>query len=143
MLELLPKSVTSKLNSPVWVTTHRRDWSSDSSGSSLLSPIETPWRRGHRRQLGFARTKTSRAICTAAAIALLTVVLLWWTFSPTSDDFPLELLEPDIEDGNAADPNGPIPAGKSVERNGREVFWWEEFPRLDLFTAPAQRNDRY
>jgi hypothetical protein len=47
-------------------------------------------------------------------------------------DRRVEIPEPDVEQGDGADvidPNGPIPAGKSVDRNGREVFWWEQFPR--------------
>ena len=41
-------------------------------------------------------------------------------------------VRPTIHFGNShsSDHDGPIPLGQSVDRGGREVFWWEQFPRL-------------
>ena len=133
MIELVPKSLTDKLGASTWISTHRRNWSSDSSGSTLLSPSGSPRPRGaHRRQLSFSKFKPTRAVWALGAIAFLTILGLWWSLSPTNIDQEVEISEPDIDPGevlDAIDPNGPIPVGKSVDRNGREVFWWEQFPR--------------
>ncbi|EXJ66559.1 uncharacterized protein A1O5_10229 [Cladophialophora psammophila CBS 110553] len=132
MIDLLPKSLTNKFNDATVISIHKRDWSSDSSGSSLLNPVESPRpRRGRRRQWKISRLQPSKAICYAAAIALLTAVSLWWFLRPTSAGGLIEIPEPDVDDGLEED--GPIPMGKSVDRNGREVFWWEKFPRLHGF----------
>ncbi|KIW30788.1 uncharacterized protein PV07_02490 [Cladophialophora immunda] len=129
MIDLLPKSLSNKFNDSAAISIHKRDWSTDSSGSSLLSPAESPRRRrARRRQWKLSRCLPSKAICYAAALALLTVISLWWFLRPTSTDGLFEILRPDVDDSVAED--GPIPIGKSVDRAGREVFWWEEFPRL-------------
>ncbi|KIX08042.1 uncharacterized protein Z518_02697 [Rhinocladiella mackenziei CBS 650.93] len=123
MIDLLSKSITGKLKTSHSV--HIRDWSTDTSSSGLLSPVGSPkWRRGHRRQLSLTRfyIQPGKAICTAAAIALLTVVGLWWSFRPVGR---VPMQEPDIEGDH-----GLIPMGQSESRDGREVFWWEQFPRL-------------
>ncbi|ETI27144.1 hypothetical protein G647_09826 [Cladophialophora carrionii CBS 160.54] len=134
MIELVPKSLTDKLSSSAWITTHRHNWSSDSSGSGLLSPGGSPpLREGHRRHPSHSRFKPRRALWTAGAIAFLTVIALCWSLFPARIDQRLEIPEPDVDHGDGADAidsEAPIPPGKSVERNGREVFWWEQFPRL-------------
>ncbi|OAL35374.1 hypothetical protein AYO20_05425 [Fonsecaea nubica] len=130
MLDLLPKSLSTKFNDAIAISTHKRDWSTDSSGSSLLSPSQSPRpRRGRRRQWKRLRFLPSKTICYAAAIAILTVIALWWFLNPTPTGGHLEFSKPDVDDGVPED--GPIPIGQSVDRGGREVFWWEQFPRLD------------
>ncbi|KAK6387018.1 hypothetical protein LTS17_000283 [Exophiala oligosperma] len=124
MLELIPGSVKHKLNSAI-VAIHQRDNSSDSSSSGLLSPVGSPrLRRGHKRQLSLSSFSPRRSICTATAIALLTIIGLWWTFVPAG--------QVQIQTTNSVqdDNNDFIPIGQSVDRDGREVFWWEQFPRL-------------
>jgi hypothetical protein len=133
MIELVSKSFADKIKPPAWITTHRREWSTDSSGSSLLSHNGSSHvRRGHRRQWSLSKLKTGRALCTAGAIVLLTILGLLWSFGPGTVGSVLDVSDPDAQEGDTTDPNGPIPWGKSVERGGREVFWWEQFPRYGI-----------
>jgi len=123
MLALIPESVKHKINGVV-VSIHRRDNSSDSSSSGLLSPVESPrLRRGHKRQLSLSSFGLRRSICSTTAIALVTIVGLWWTFVPAGQ---IQSQTTPIENDNS---NDLIPIGQSVDVDGREVFWWEQFPR--------------
>ncbi|OAP64108.1 hypothetical protein AYL99_00080 [Fonsecaea erecta] len=110
MIDLLPKSLSNKFNHSTAVSFHNRDWSNDSSGSSLLSPGESSRpRRVQRRQWKLPRRLPSRQICYAAAIALLTVLALWWFLHPTGTAGLLGTSEPDVDNEIAED--GPIPVG--------------------------------
>ncbi|KAL6253398.1 hypothetical protein RBB50_001122 [Rhinocladiella similis] len=123
MLELIPETVKHKFNSAI-VAIHQRDNSSDSSSSGLLSPVGSPrLRRGHKRQLSLSSFSLRRSICSATAIVLLAIIGLWWTFVPAGQ---VQIQTTPIQDDN----NDSIPIGQSEDRDGREVFWWEQFPRL-------------
>jgi len=122
MIDLIPESVKDKFNNTI-VAIHRRDPSSDSSSSGLLSPVGTPrLRLGHKRQLSLSSFNPRKSSWTAAAITLLTIISLWWSFGPVRR---VGLQAPEQQDDN-----GPIPLGQSRYLQGREVFWWEQFPRL-------------
>ncbi|KAJ9495545.1 hypothetical protein H2202_009086 [Exophiala xenobiotica] len=122
MIDLIPESVKDKFNNTI-VAIHRRDYSSDSSSSGLLSPVGNPrLRLGHKRQLSLSRFNPRKSAWTAAGIALLTIISLWWSFSPVG--------RVDLQAPAQQDDNGAIPIGQSRYQDGREVFWWEQFPRL-------------
>lgn len=120
--ESLPGNFTNRFlsSSASYRRIHQRDWSSDSSSSGVLSPVEShSSRRGHRRTLSLFSLSTHKAICSTAVIVLLTFVLLW-SFKPSSR---VQVAEVDRVEER------PIAIGKSEDRDGREVFWWEQFPR--------------
>jgi hypothetical protein len=121
MIDLIPESVKDKFNNTI-VAIHRRDHSSDSSSSGLLSPVGNPrLRLGHKRQLSLSRFNPRKSAWTAAGIALLTIISLWWSFGPVG--------RVDLQSPGRQDDNGAIPIGQSRYQDGREVFWWEQFPR--------------
>ncbi|EXJ87352.1 hypothetical protein A1O3_04311 [Capronia epimyces CBS 606.96] len=128
MLQLLPKSLAAKFDHPSTSASHERHWSTGSASSDgLLDPVGSPRaRRAHRRQLSRPRFQPRKAIWSTAAIALLIVVGLLWSVEPT----PLSQQRPDVQ---AQEEQGPIPIGQSRDRNGREVFWWEQFDLLHGF----------
>lgn len=129
----LSKLFTGKDDAPF---IHKNDWSADSSSNGLLSPGgSSRLRRGHRRQLSFSRLRSKKAFCTTAVFVL---ILLLFALSPVSVD---QLRDPYREespvdratgDGEIfigdTDDGGIVPLGQSRERNGREFFWWEQFP---------------
>ncbi len=112
MIELLSKQVFSRVARPKIF--HSRDWSSDSSSDGLLSPTGSPgrprWRKSGATLLRSRRT--GYWACLLFVVALLSLWTLWRKRS----------AEP-FDDG------GEIPLGQSRYRGGREVFWWEQFPR--------------
>jgi len=120
MTELRPKSIGDKFATLIL---HARALSEDSSSSGLLGPATSSPRRGHLRRRSLSSFQARRSIWTAGTITLLMVlgVCLW--FSPTSP--PANIRGP----VQVADDDGDIPLGQSVDRGGREVFWWEQFPR--------------
>ncbi|KAK5449413.1 hypothetical protein LTS15_008957 [Exophiala xenobiotica] len=122
MIDLIPESVKDKFNNTI-VAIHRRDHSNDSSSSGLLSPVGNPrLRLGHKRQLSLSSFNPRKSAWTAAGIALLTIISLWWSFGPVG--------RVDLQAPAQQDDNGAIPIGQSRYQDGREVFWWEQFPRL-------------
>jgi hypothetical protein len=127
MLELLPESVREKFiprSSTSIIAANQLDWASDTSSNGLLSPAGSPrFRRGHRRHLSLSRFQPRKAVCTVAAVALFIVFALLWLFVAGAH-----------EPGNGKDlapdgDSGIIPLGQSRYRDGREIFWWEYFPR--------------
>ncbi|OAP54126.1 hypothetical protein AYL99_11661 [Fonsecaea erecta] len=116
MIDPLPKSLSNKFNHSTAISFLHRDWTKHSWGSSLLSPGDSP----RSKKYGYA-----------AAIALLSILALWWFPNPTGTGGLLGTSEPGVDDEITEE--GPIPVGTSVIRGGREVFWWEEFPKLHGF----------
>ncbi|KAI1620485.1 hypothetical protein EDD37DRAFT_659586 [Exophiala viscosa] len=89
-----------------------------------LSPVGSPRSRwGHRHQLSLSSLRTRKILCSATAIAILTVLGLWWSFTHIDH----------LHVPTRADDGGAIPLGQSRYRGGREIFWWEHFPRLQGF----------
>jgi hypothetical protein len=94
----------------------------DESGFGLLAPAGSP-RKRHRRQLSLSSFPARRLVTYALyAAALLTCALVaaWLHFNSQGapkNDLPKEA------------PGERIPLGQSRDRDGREVFWWEQFPR--------------
>merc|ERR1712000_167960 len=130
MIDLIPESVKDKFNNTI-VAIHRRDPSSDSSSSGLLSPVGTPrLRLGHKRQLSLSSFNPRKSSWTAAAITLLTIISLWWSFGPVRR---VGLQAPEQQDDN-----GPIPLGQSRYLQGREVFWWSSSLDCTACTAGAR-----
>lgn len=98
--------------------------SSTRDNSIPYTPVDNPGSKlGHRRQISLSSpnprkitwvlvTSLFALVCFLAATAQYTSPLIGWHGTSPNDD--------DIH----------IPLGKSVDRDGREVFWWEQFPRL-------------
>lgn len=124
MIELLPESIRDIFTNSI--SFYNRGWINDSTGSGLLSPGDLPRARrvGHKRHLSLSVFSPRKGLWTAAAIAFLTALGLWWSFGPISR---LQIQVPDVEDAGPTFPL--IPLGESRDRGGREVFWWEQFPR--------------
>ena len=126
MIELLSKQVLDKVARPKIF--HRRDWSSDSSSDGLLSPTGSPGRPRWRK----SRASLLRSRRTAYWACLLFVVSLLslWTLLRKRNAEP-------FDDG------GEIPLGQSRGRDGREVFWWEQFPRYATWSMRAFFTDDF
>ncbi len=131
MLELLPGSFKEKFISRTSTSTvaiNKFDWTSDDVASSngLLSPgaAGSPrFLRGHRRHLSLSSFQPRKAGCTVAAATLLIAFAFLWLFVAGAQ-------EPGTGSALAAGgDSGVIPIGQSRDRNGREVFWWEQFAR--------------
>ena len=112
MLELLPKSLVDVVTRPKIF--HSRDWSTDSSSDGLLSPTGSPVRARWRKSS--ASLFRNRRSAYWACVLLVVVALGLWTWSRQDDEIP-------VHDGEE------VPIGQSRYRDGREVFWWEQFPR--------------
>lgn len=112
MIELLSKQVFDKVGRPEIF--HSRDWSPDSSSDGLLSPTGSPGRPRWRK----SRVSLLRSRRTAYWACLVFVVSLLGLLTLSRE----QNAEP-FDDG------GEIPLGQSRYRDGREVFWWEQFPR--------------
>ncbi len=92
------------------------------AGYALLGPGSP--QPGRRRQVSLSSFNPRKvAWLAAAALFVLAVVLLGTTTSYVSD--AIGQLKASVVDDDA-----PIPLGHSVGRGGREVFWWEQYPRL-------------
>ncbi|KEF56616.1 uncharacterized protein A1O9_06805 [Exophiala aquamarina CBS 119918] len=118
--------------------THTHKWSADSSNGGLLSPEGSSRpRQGHRRQLSLSRLRSRKAFCSITAFVL---ILLVFAVSPVSvDQFRDPYSEEQSTDRFAGsreivleghDDGGIVPLGQSRNRDGREFFWWEQFPLL-------------
>lgn len=94
----------------------------DDSGFGLLAPAGTP-RKRHRRQLSLSSFPARRLFTYALyAAALLVCGLLaaWLHFNnqgAPNAELPKEVI------------GERIPLGQSRDRDGREIFWWEQFPK--------------
>ena len=110
MLELSPKKLIERVGKPSY---HSRDWSTDSSSDGLLSPTGSPGRSRWRRSKS-AWYRPRRSIWLSVTLSTIAVFALW-TFLGRRHEL--------LDDG------GLIPNGESRYREGREVFWWEQFPR--------------
>ncbi|EHY56457.1 hypothetical protein HRR83_002460 [Exophiala dermatitidis] len=147
MLQLskLPKSITGDIDkSCPTPASHRRGFSVDSiAGDGLLSPVGALRPRwGHRRQLSLSSLQSRRAICLGIAILFFVFTGLLWSIPQLSK----------VVQKNAQ--QGPIPIGQSRYPDGKEVFWWEQFNRLQGFYhgrknivpftqyVPEQQSDR-
>lgn len=89
----------------------------------LLGRAGSPPKR-HRRQLSlssFPARRLSTYALYALALLVCALVALWLhqnsTTPPPQAQIPKET------------PGERIPLGQSRDRDGREVFWWEQFPR--------------
>jgi hypothetical protein len=96
----------------------------DDSGFGLLAPPGGSPRKRHRRQLSLSSFPARRFITYAlyaAALVVCALVALWLhlnsTITPKQAPVAKEI------------PGERIPLGQSRDRDGREVFWWEQFPR--------------
>lgn len=78
---------------------------------------------GHRRSASLSSFSPRKAAWLVSTALLVLVVLLLTTTSYVG-------LAVDWRGNVSPDDDRPIPWGKSVGRGGREVFWWEQFPRL-------------
>ena len=95
----------------------------DEADFGLLERAGSP-RRRHRRQLSlssFPARRLSTYALYALALLVCALVALWLhqrsTTPPPQVQIPKET------------PGERIPLGQSRDRGGREVFWWEQFPR--------------
>lgn len=81
---------------------------------------------GHKRQVSLSSFSPRKATWLVCVALLLLIVLFAATTTGYIWTSPGRISGPGIvpDDGER------IPIGKSVDRDGREVFWWEEFPRL-------------
>ncbi|KPI41162.1 uncharacterized protein AB675_7939 [Cyphellophora attinorum] len=84
--------------------------------------------RPYRRQLSITRFSARRlflyvtgALVVAACVSALAKLAANLTRGSEQHAIPEEI------------PGEPIPLGQSRDRGGREVFWWEQFPRLNGF----------
>lgn len=89
----------------------------------LTTPAGSPQKR-HRRQLSLSSFPARRLITYtlyAAALLICALVAVW---------LHLNRAVPAPKAPIAKDtPGERIPLGQSRDRDGREVFWWEQFPR--------------
>lgn len=112
--------------------THNRS-STKTTTSLSYTPVESPGAKlGHRRQISLSSPNPRKVTwilvtglfafaCFLVATAQYTSPLIGW-HGASSNDYDIY-----------------IPLGKSVDRGGREVFWWEQFPALIGFYRG--RND--
>ncbi|KAK5948405.1 hypothetical protein OHC33_010579 [Knufia fluminis] len=115
MLEQLQQQLSDKLELLPFTNKKTVGYSPLGSGSPQL---------GHRRRISLSSFNPRKAAWLATAgLFVLGVLLLGTTTSYVSD----ALRQQEVDD------DAPIPLGKSVDRGGREVFWWEQFPRLNGF----------
>lgn len=127
-----------------------RDWSRDSESRRTSIGLPTPgtaggsrnggsrgfdWRQGHRRQLSLSSFTSPRRMIWLLLIGFASVFLFWnsiglgnsqqlwfgWKMRGVTQIEGVRL----ILDGGTM-----IPLGTSVQRGGREVFWWEQFDKL-------------
>lgn len=94
----------------------------DEADLGLLGRVGSPPKR-HRRQLSLSSFPARRLITYALyAVALLvcTLVAIWLHQGRTAAPAPQIPKEM---------PGERIPLGQSRDRDGREIFWWEQFPR--------------
>lgn len=119
VIELLKKSTGYSDFKSSW---HYRDWSQDSSSSGLLSPASSsPSRRGRSPSVFRKRS----GLAWVLGLFLFSLLAVWaWSKSQTTKP-----VLPTVDD------NGAIPIGESRSQNGREVFWWERYPRYVARTA--------
>jgi hypothetical protein len=131
VLDLLPKSLLSSKSSTKFRSSpalnHSREWSGDSSSSGLLSPNISS-----RRHYQWRKTRRKSALWCAGALLAMGALVLWWYSGAVDAPLLAPARTSDTESLIVADNGGKIPIGKSVERGGREVFWWEEFERYDM-----------
>jgi hypothetical protein len=93
----------------------------DEASFGLLAPGSP--RKRHRRQLSLSSFPARRVITyilCAAALLTCALVAIWLHANGST------LGEPKVV---AETPGERIPLGQSRDRGGREVFWWEQFPR--------------
>lgn len=94
----------------------------DEAGYGLLGRPGSP-RKRHRRQLSlssFPARRLSTYALYAVALLVCALVALWLHQKGTGTPKPQIPKET---------PGERIPLGQSRDRDGREVFWWEQFPR--------------
>ena len=120
MLEHIQQQLSDKLELLPFTTKKTARYTPLNSGPG--SP-----RFGHRRQISLSTVNPRKAAWLAAAgLFLLAIILLGTTTGFVTDAIARQKVA-------AANDDSPIPLGKSVGRGGREVFWWEQFPRLHGF----------
>jgi len=117
MLEQLQQRLSDKLELLPFTNKQNARYSPLSSGSPQL---------GHRRQISLSSFSTRKAAWLAAAGLLALAILLLGT----TTSYVKDAIGPQKTSAPAADDDRPITLGTSVDRGGREVFWWEQFPRL-------------
>ena len=94
----------------------------DEADFGLLGHAGSP-RKRHRRQLSLSSFPARRlSIYALYALALLVCTFLGIWLHQRSTAAP----EPQIPKET---PGERIPLGQSRDRDGREIFWWEQFPR--------------
>ena len=95
----------------------------DESGFGLLATAGSS-RKRHRRQLSLSSFPARRLVTYAlyaAALLVCALVAAWLHFNAQT---ALKAELPTVEFGET------IPLGQSRrDRDGREIFWWEQFPR--------------
>lgn len=107
--------------------------SSTHGASPAYSPIENPAAKpGHRRQISLSSPNPRKITWVVLAGLLAVACFLIATAKYTS---PLIGWHGTSQD----DRDLYLPLGKSMDRGGREVFWWEQFPRLNGYYRG--RND--
>ncbi|KIV81461.1 hypothetical protein PV11_03648 [Exophiala sideris] len=123
MLQHISGFIKDNFNSYIPIEKHE-DGDTESPIDGPLSPVGSPRSRwGHRRRLGLSNPRTRKILCTTTALAVLTVLGLWWSLRH------FHYLQIPVKE----DDGGLIPLGQSRYRDGREVFWWEQFPKLQGF----------
>lgn len=82
----------------------------------------SPNSRAHRRQISIS-TFSTKSACLAGATCLLVLATVLLAVS--------RYLLPTLRSGQTTTDDGaPIPLGQSIWPGGREVFWWERFPKF-------------
>lgn len=105
---------------------NRQSWELQEPGSSpsegLLDGAVRP-ERAYRRQAAWSRGLGRRKLWTVCTVIVIAVIALTtWRKFPADDPGPY-LSAQELEKYT-----GELPWGRAHNVDGREVFWWEQFP---------------
>jgi hypothetical protein len=115
-----PSSVTQGTNCQLRMSASRASSFDYEAGNGLLARDRSP-HKSPRRQLNISSFTPRRVLLFAIALVACVFAVTW--FGPSIINSTQETRIPEAVPGER------IPLGQSRERDGREVFWWEQFPR--------------
>lgn len=99
--------------------------SRSNESAARYSPLGSP-QLNHRRHISISSFNPRKFTCIACSAFFLFLIYI-----ATSNTWVQALI--DWHNVQSVNDRSPIPLGKSVDRGGREVFWWEQFEPLENY----------